>query len=313
MAPSSRVIDSKRHLALAFATPWNATSIIFVAFSSLLLAGFESRGVLLPISLIGTFLLAWWFFNYAFEVLDHAANGGTTAPIASIEVLSPFQWRPLVQVAICFLIVLLGSRRGATGDIIIILLLLVLPASIATLGVGDSILQAANPSTLCRVIIGMGAYYLLVLAVVGLFVALAITLHKADVWPFVRYVLLEIGILTVFAVLGTSVFLRRIEIGFEPRSSPERAMERDACEHLRQLDEVLDEAYGQTRLKDYERAASIIKRSLSNTDKIDIPNDVEVILQRVRGWGDPAALNFIEKAIGASTRTESNRQTGTEH
>jgi hypothetical protein len=300
MTPSFRVIDSKLHLALAFAIPWNGTSIIFVTLSSLLLAGIESRSVLLPISLIGTFFLALWLFNYAFEVLDHAANGSTIAPIASIEVLSPFQWRPLVIVAICFLIVVLGSKLGATGNVIIILPLLVLPASIATLGMGGSALQAANPFTLWRITVGMGAYYLLVLALIGLFVALAVTLQTAHLWAFVRYALLEIGILTVFAVLGTSIFLRRIEVGFEPRSSPERTTERDVGEHQRQLDEILDEAYGQSRLKDYERAAFIIKRWLSNTDKVGIANDVKVILQRVRGWGDPAAFNFIERAIGAS-------------
>jgi hypothetical protein len=281
--------------------PWNVTSIIFVILSSLLLAGIESR-VLLSISLIPTFFVVSWLFNYAFEVLDHAANGGTAAPTASIEVLSPFQWRPLAQVAICFLIVLLGSQLGTTGNVIIVLLLLVQPASIATLGVGHGVLQAVNPFTLWRVIRGMGTYYLLVLAVIGLFLAFAITVQKAGLWPFVRYMLLEIGVLTVFAVLGTSVFLRRIEIGFEPRSSPERTMERDAGEHQRQLDEILGEAYGQTRLKDYERAASVIKRWLSNTDEIGIANDVKLILQRVRGWGDPAAFNFIERAIGASTR-----------
>jgi hypothetical protein len=301
MAPSFRVIDPKLRLALAVAMPWNGTSIIFVTLSSLLLAGIESRGVLLPISLVGAFFPALWLFNYAFEMLDHAANGSTTAPVASIEVLSPLQWRPLVEVAICLLIVVLGSQHGTTGNLIIILLLLVLPASIATLGAGDGVLQAANPFTLWRIIVGMGAYYLLVLAVIGLFVALAITVQKTDLWPFVRYALLEIGILTVFAVLGTSVFLRRIEIGFEPRSSPERTIERDGREHLRQLDAILDEAYSQTRLKDYERAASIINRWLSNTAEIDIPNDVKLILQHVRGWGDPAAFDFIERALSAPT------------
>jgi len=300
MTQPFRIIDSKLRLARAFAMPWNWTSIIFVMLSSLLLVVIESRGPLLPISLIGTFFLAAWLFNYAFEMLEHAANGSIDAPIASVETLSPFQWRPLVTAAICFWLVLLGSQFGTKGKVAIALLLLVQPASIATLGIGEGVLQAVNPFFLWRVIVGMGAYYLLVLAVIGLFAALAITLQEADIWPFARYLLLELGILTVFAVLGTSVFLRRIEIGFQPRSSPERTVERDDREHLRQLEEILDEAYSQTRLKDYERAASTIKRWLSNSDETGTPSDVELILQRVRGWGDPAAFNFIEKAIGAS-------------
>jgi hypothetical protein len=280
--------------------PWNVTSMIFVVLSSLLLAGIASRGVLLSISLIPTFFLVLWLFNYAFEVLDHAANGRTAAPIASVEVLSPFQWRPLVIAASCFLIVGLAPKLRATGNLIVILLVLVSPASIATMAVGDGALHAANPFTLWRITAAMGAYYLLVLAVMVLFAALAVTLQAAHLWPFVRYVLLEIGILTVFAVLGSSVFLRRVQIGFDPSSSPERRMERDVGEHQRQLDGILDEAYGHARLKDYERAASIIKRWLSNTDDGGIPDNVEVILGRVRGWGDPAAFECIERAIGTS-------------
>ncbi len=281
--------------------PWNATSIIFVALSSLLLAIIETHGPMMPIGLIGMFFLASWLFNYAFEMLEHAANGGTGAPIASVETLSPFNWRPLVTAAICFWLALLGSRFGTTGRVIIILLLLVQPAFIATLGMGDGLLQAVNPVSLWRVIVGMGAYYLLVLAVIGLFIALAIALQTTDLWPFERYALLEVAILTVFAVLGTAVFLRRIEIGFQPRASPEREMERNDREHLRQLDEILDEAYEQARLKRYERAASVIKLWLSNSDEIGIPDDVNLILERVRGWGDPAASSVIERAIGAST------------
>jgi hypothetical protein len=34
------------------------------------------------------------------------------------------------------------------------------------------------------------------------------------------------------------------------------------------------------------------------------PTDVEVILQRVSGRGDPAALSFIERAIGAPPSAE---------
>lgn len=301
MALPFRVIDAKLHLARAFAMPWNATSLIFVALSSLLLAVIETHGPTMPISLIGTFFLASWFFNYAFEMLEHAANGGTGAPIASVETLSPFNWRPLVTAAICFWLALLGSQLGTTGEVIIVLLLLVQPAFIATLGMGDGLLQAVNPYSLWRVIAGMGTYYLLVLGVIGLFIALAITLREAALWPLERYALLEIGILTVFALLGTCVFLRRIEIGFQPRLSPERAIERDDREHLRQLDEILDEAYGQARLKYYEHAASVIKRWLSDSGEIATPDDVKLILERVRGWGDPAAFNAIERAIGAST------------
>jgi hypothetical protein len=302
MAPSIKAIDSKLHLARAFAMPWHATSIIFVTLSSLLLAGIDVHGVLLLISLIGKFFLASWLFNYAFEMLDYAANGGTGAPVASVETLSPFQWRPLVTVAICLWLVLLEYQLGTTGKVIIILLLLVQPAFIATLGMGDGLLQAVNPVSLWRVIVGMGAYYLLVLAVIGLLIALAIALREVDFWPFERYALLEFAILTIFAVLGTSVFLRRIEIGFDPRSSPERAVERDDREHLRQLDQILDEAYGQARLKYYEHAATVIKRWLANSGEIATPDDVNLILERVRGWGDPAAFNFIARAIGASTR-----------
>jgi hypothetical protein len=304
MSPSFKVIDPKLHLALAFAMPWHATSIIFVALSSLLLAAIEVHGVLLLISLIGKFFLASWLFNYAFEMLDYAANGGTGAPVASVETLSPFKWRPLVTAAICIWLVLLGSEFGTTGKIIIILILLVQPAVIATLGIGEGLLQAVNPLSLWRIIVGMGAYYLLVLAVIGLFIALTIALQEVGFWPFERYALLEMGILTAFAVLGTSVFLRRIEIGFEPRSSPERAMERDDRQHLRQLDEILDEAYGQVRLKYYEHAASIIKRWLAASGEIAAPDDINLILERVRGWGDPAALKVIERALGASAREQ---------
>jgi small-conductance mechanosensitive channel len=285
-------------MSLAFAMPWNGTSVMFVVLSSLLLAGMESH-VLLSISLIPTIFLTLWLLNYGFDVLDHAANGSTAAPTASIEVLSPFQWQSLVIMALCFLLVALGSKLGAMRGTVIISLLLVLPACIATFEVGESALQAASPLKLWRITVGMGFYYILVLVVIGLFAALAVILQAVHLWPFVRYMLLEMGVLTVFAVLGTSIFLRRIEVGFEPRSSPERAIARDFDKRQRQLDEILDEAYGQSRLKDYERAASIINRWLSSTEAVSVPDDVKVILQRVRGWGDPTAFSFIERALAA--------------
>jgi hypothetical protein len=304
MAPSIKVIDPKRHLLRALAMPWNWTSIIFVALSSILLATIETHGALNPISWIGTFFLATWLFNYAFEMLEHAANGGTAAPVASVETLRPVHWRPLVTAAICVWLVILGLHFGALGKAIIVGLLLLQPAFIATLGMGDGLLRALNPLSLWRVISGMGPYYLLVLAVIGLFAALVKALQQMDLGTFERDALLEFGILTVFAILGSAVFLRRIEIGFEPRLSPERAIERDNREHLRQLDEILSEAYGQARLKRYERAASVIKGWLSNTDATNIPDDIDVILQRVGGWGDPAALKIIEGAIGSSMAKE---------
>ena len=166
-------------------------------------------------------------------------------------------------------------------NIVITLLILVLPAAMATVEVGESPIRAANPFALWRITAGMGAYYLLVLAVISVFVALAAILQTTHLWAFVRY-MLEIGILTVFAVLGACVFLRRIEVGFEPRSSPERAMEREVGEHQLRIDEIIDQAYVQARLKEYERAASILKRWLSDTDEVSVSNDVKIILQRVR-------------------------------
>src|SRR5690348_12846946 len=81
--------------------PWSLGCILFVAASALLLALLFGRGVA---GIVGSVLLLSWLFKYAYVLLEHVANGSLEAPAVSVDMIGPFEQRPLMQLAWCFLL-----------------------------------------------------------------------------------------------------------------------------------------------------------------------------------------------------------------
>src|SRR5580700_1498898 len=123
---------------------------------------------------LGVALLSW-FFKYCFILLDAIVTGAAEPPVLSVEMINPFnEQRPLGQALLIgggvALSLALGKAVGAAmGWLAAVLLLLLLPASIATLGMTGNLLRAAWPPELLSVIRGVGRDYLvLVGAIPGL-------------------------------------------------------------------------------------------------------------------------------------------------
>ena len=190
-----------------------------------------------------------WLFKYAYVLLEHVANGFLEPPTVSLEMLSPVEQRPAIQLAWCIAVYLLiGMLGGLAGTALGIALLAWLPASVAVLGLGLGAFQSVNPLALWRIVRGLGWRYAgilgLMLAAFG-FVAL---MQMAGAWTFVTIAASQLAVLTVFCALGGALFERRLEIGHEPMHSPERRREQESREHTREIGAMLDEVYTLVRI-----------------------------------------------------------------
>ena len=99
----------------------------------------------------GSLFLQIWVFKYCYVLIEHLADGAREPPVMSTDMLSPFEIRPWVQLGIviggpgccCMRSAAPPASRSAC------VLLALLPASIAVLGVGEPFYQAVNPADCC--------------------------------------------------------------------------------------------------------------------------------------------------------------------
>jgi hypothetical protein len=195
-----------------------------------------------------------WFFKYCFILLDAIVIGAAEPPVLSVEMINPLnEQRPLGQalligggVALCLaagkaLGVVMGWLTGAV-------LLLLLPASIATLGMTGHLLRAAWPPELWSVIRGVGRHYLLLItAIPGLalfFVALGH--YGASSWVLIGGG--QLSFLLAFALIGSVLHEHRLELGIEYRTMEEHIAERTEREHASERNRMMDHAYMKFRV-----------------------------------------------------------------
>src|SRR5450755_4659768 len=103
------------------------------------------------------FILMSWFFKYAYVLFDHTVRGFDEPPTLDIQMLNPIdEQRPLAQVLILVLIYFAvkfaqHTMGSAVGVVIAVVAVLLLPASVAVLGLESNILKAAYPVAWVRV------------------------------------------------------------------------------------------------------------------------------------------------------------------
>lgn len=279
--------------------PWSPGSALFVALSAALLGFFRGTGV--P-GVVGSYFLLSWLFKYAFVVLEHVANGRLEAPAVSVEMLGPFERRPMILAAWCLALVIAArTLGGAAGVALTTVGLMVLPAIVAVLGLGWGVLQSINPLTLWRTIRGLGIYYL---GALGLMAATAVLIFILgivsawDAWNLCTIALAEVAVLTLFSALGGALFVRRQEIGHEPTVSPERRLAQEDREHLGRLNAMLDELYTQAQLKKHELAMGVLRRWFAHSDDRRIVSDGDTIIARIATWHDSRILSRVSQALG---------------
>ena len=194
-----------------------------------------------------------WFFKYCFILLDSIVVGAAEPPVLSVEMINPInEQRPLGQALLiaggCALCWALGTAMPVLGWLTAALLLLLLPASIATLGMTGHLLRAAWPPELWSVIRDVGRdYLLLVVAIPGLALLFFMLGHYgANSWVLIGGG--QLSFLLAFALIGSVLHEHRLELGIEYRTLQEHIAERTEREHASERNRMMDHAYMKFRV-----------------------------------------------------------------
>jgi hypothetical protein len=235
-----------RGAARAFA----GSSLALAAVTTVVLAIGDAAGVLgIPVLLIG----ASWVWTYAYLLVAAAAHG-LPLPVLAVENANPWhEPRPLLQLALLAIAASLAwwlaNRVGMWAAAAVgVATLVAFPASLALLAIEGEAVRAASPLAIARVAVGLGARYLAVLALGGIYAALLVAL--AGLLP--RIALLAIGQMLLYSLataLGTALYARRHELGLDAWHTPERDAERDAREAERDRAALAAELYGLIRAR----------------------------------------------------------------
>jgi hypothetical protein len=199
-------------------------------------------------------VLVSWLFKYCFILLDATVAGAEEPPVLSIEMVNPLdEQRPLAQailIAAGAMLALELARHTIPGIgwLTGALLVVLLPASIAVLGMSGNPLRAAWPPELLSLIWGIGRDYAMlvcsILALAGLVVALI--RYGAPIWMLISGT--QLALLLTFALVGGVLHEHRLELGIEFRSRRERLADRLRDEHVSERNRVLDVAYAKFRV-----------------------------------------------------------------
>ncbi|HTP40034.1 MAG TPA: hypothetical protein VMI92_10720 [Steroidobacteraceae bacterium] len=277
--------------------PFHLTTLLFVGISSALLTLIESAGAGV-LGLLPALLLVSWLFKYGFVVLEHTAEGMSEPPVASAEMLSPMELRPWLIVLLAGVVFLVVRAVGGIGGGIITgVALLLLPAIVGVLGTSSSPLECVHPLTLARVLRGLGSGYLLVLVLLSLLALLDRVVFQAQVSEFVRCAVLELSVLLGFSFIGGMIHARRLELGFLPRSSPERrqaALDRD---YAARRQKVLDDAFTLVRARQYRNSAQPVRAWLEACDAGQVADDVHHLLGGALQWPEGRGADAVAQAV----------------
>jgi hypothetical protein len=281
--------------------PFTPASLLFILPSAVLLNFLQGGGVA---GLFGIYLLLAWLLKYGYVLLKHVANGEREAPTVSVEMLSPFEQRPLLQAVVCVGIYWVMRAFGlANTAVLAVLILAVMPASMAVLGLGYGVLQAVNPLLLFRVARALGVYYLAVLGLIGGGLLLIFGMSRLGAWNVLTIAAAELIVLLIFSALGGALFERRTPLGYQPRSSPERRLESEARDHRRELDSQLDRMYVAMRMGRYDEVIALARQAISQSSDPCLRADVLELLRRIRQWGSPRVVSSVSEVLAADLKS----------
>ena len=275
--------------------PFHATSLILIAVFSVLFTIFDFGGLY---GIIASLITQIWVVKYCYVLIEHIADGAQEPPVMSTDMLSPFEIRPWVQIAIIVAGAMLCMKIGGTAGLVLgSVLLALLPASIAVLGVGEPFYQAINPVMLLRLVRGLGPYYLYILVSIPVYVGILQLLRVLDVWNLVFHAAGLVCEISFFGLIGGCLYLRRHELGMEPSRSPERTAAREEAERVKVRAQMLDEVFQQARIGRFVEATRPLAKWLSSLDGDTATRDAQYVASQVIGWQMPACLNTIGSTL----------------
>jgi hypothetical protein len=290
-------------LLKALGMPFQAASLLFVALTSLLLAlvlavGAGSLATQL-IGLLAIFLLMVWLAQFAFALIDDAANGVQETAAATAEMLSPLGdprcWIHPFLAAVMAGLLYFNPRIPAwpvMGAAVVLF-----PASIGAIAISGRTRDAVNPLAMANVVRGLGGYYALTVLWIGLCALAAVLVIGSGMWNVLRIAALELLLLLVFAFIGGAVYLRRTELGFEPKVSPERTEQRLAHERSLERQRMIDSLYRDARVREPDRATATVSKWLSAAAPRDLRDEVGAILQAGASWSEPRAFGLLLRGM----------------
>ncbi len=251
-------------------------------------------------------LLTSWFFKYAYILFDHTARGFDEPPVLDIQMMNPIdEQRPLGQLAILGLIYaamsLAESHFGPLAAAVITVIAgLLLPASVAEMGLEGNLLKAINPAAWLRIVLGLGPLYALVLVVIAGYVTGLLVLFELELWLSVEIAICMFAVLSIFSFLGGALYERRHELGLETWVSPEKTSELRRQEERKQDDLIVMQAYGLMRASSHLKCWQTLKTWLISRG--NSPEDYRWLCERVVSWDDPRYVtrltqNYIERLL----------------
>lgn len=274
------------------------TSVIFVGVSALLyVAALPMVPEVALLRVLPAYFLLSMLFNYAYETLEDVANGMREPPVASVESLGPFELRPIVQVALCAVVYKLAMLAGvATGSAIALFALALLPASIGVLGTTGRWLAAVDPVMLLRTVKGLGWCYPLIVAVAVAYAAAVLALSRTAS-DFVWFAAGEFAVLSLFSLIGGAFHLRRLQLGFEPRRSPERMADVAEMQRLARLDHMLDDMFVSIRARKSAESIRPLQAWLTAADAAHLAQDTRAVIAQALQWNSPRGLEAVARAL----------------
>lgn len=279
-------------LLRCLAMPFQLQSLIFVGLTAVLLGFFIGGGLIrLVVSIAAIWLLLVWLTQYALHIIDDAANGVREAQTASVEMATAFldarAWvHPTLAVAIAVVLYMNPSWPRLP---VLLGAALIFPASLGACAMSGHALHALHPGEIARAIRGLGLFYPLVVAfVLGCALLGAFIVGHVDSM-FLIVACVEMLLLVAYAGIGGALYLRRRELDFEPRHSPERIAQRQEAERHAERQRFVDELYKDLRVRESTRAAENAARWLRASAPAQLKGDVHAILEAGRQWNEPRA------------------------
>jgi len=275
--------------------PFHPTSLILVAIFALLYTLAGAAGFY---GWFAQIFLQIWVFKYCYVLLENVADGAPEPPVMSTDMLSPFETRPWVQLGIIVAAVILCRAIGGTpGAVLGVIFLLLLPATVGVLGIGEPFYQAVNPVVLFRLVKGLGPLYLAILASILVYTLVLFGLARAGAWNIVQYAAAMFCQLSFFSFIGGCIYLRRRQLGFEPSRSPERAAAREEAERVKVRARMVDEVFQQVRIGKHVEATKPLAKWLGGLDGDTAARDALYVAGQAMGWEAPGGLNTLASTM----------------
>jgi pentatricopeptide repeat protein len=275
--------------------PFHATSLILIGAFALLLSILQIGGIY---GLIISVLVQGWVLKYCYVLIEHLADGAVEPPVMSTEMLSPTEIRPWVQLGLVVIgVSACSALTGGAQIALAVVLLALLPATIAVLGIGEPFFQSVNPLMLFRLIRGLGPYYLLILASILVYAVFLALLSRLNPWNIIWNAAVLTCEISFFSLIGGCMYLRRDQLGIEPSRSPERTAARVEAERVKLRAKMIDDVFQQTRIGKHVEATRPLAQWLKNLDGPTAVLDAQHVASQAMGWDNVGGLNTIGSTL----------------